>query len=240
MHPLDRDARAVALAHSLATAEAYRCEFRIVRPGDQQIAWLEKRGQVLRDPAHRRHAGARRDVGHRRPRKRSPPPRPPAPGRDPEYARYAAALDIDTVGVAFFRSDGVVTEANDAYCTLHGVGRMDVTAGHVRWGDGTAQEWLTLLRRSMYEFQVSGRVVAHEKQCIRPDGTRWWGLFSARRLSDSEGVEYVVDISARMEAEENLKESQRRTRALMEGIPQIVWRARSRGSGCGRARSGPS
>ena len=221
VHPFDQAARSAAIDESLATGEAYRCQFRIVRPCDEQVAWLEERGQTVIDPqnGHRllstmlwetsnQHRGTvRTEQG------------------TGDVQRYTSALDIDTVGVAFFNADGVITEANDTYCRLHGIEKMDVLAGHVRWGDGTAREWLTLLRRSMYEYEMSGRAEPHERECVRPNSERWWGLFSAKRLNAEEGVTYVIDISSRALIEHDLKESERRLRTLMEGIPQIVWRA---------------
>jgi PAS domain S-box-containing protein len=52
----------------------------------------------------------------------------------------------------------------------------------------------------------------------------------ARRLSDDEGIEYVIDISNRLVAERELRDGERRMRALLEGIPQIVWRAAGQGN----------
>ena len=225
VHPLDQSGRSAAIGQALTRGETYRSEFRIVRPCDQQMAWLEERGQIITDPAtgHRILSTVIWETSDRK--------RLPARGEKPskEQQRYAAALDIDTVGIAFFRAEGVITEANDTFCALHGVDKMDVLAGQVRWGDGTAREWLTLQRRSMYEYAATGRVQPHEKECVRPNGERWWGLFSAKRLSAEEGVGYVIDVSSRMVMEHELKDSERRTRALMEGIPQIVWRANERG-----------
>ena len=225
VHPLDQAARSAAIEQALTRGEPYRSEFRIVRPCDQQIAWLEERGQTITDPGtgHRLLSAVIWETSELKhlPARREEPSK--------EQQRYAAALDIDTVGIAFFRKEGVITEANDTYRALHGIDKMDVLAGQVRWGDGTAREWLTLQRRSMYEYEATGRVQPHEKECVRPNGERWWGLFSAKRLSGGEGVGYVIDVSSRMVMEHELKDSERRTRTLMEGIPQIVWRANEGG-----------
>jgi PAS domain S-box-containing protein len=141
----------------------------------------------------------------------------------------AGSLDIDTVGIAFFGPDGLITDANDAYLTMFGIDRAALLSATVRWGDGTAPEWKTLLHRAEGEYRQSGYVSPHEKECLRADGHRWWGLFGAKRLTDTEGVEYVVDISNRMRAERDLRDSERRMRSVMEGIPQIVWRSREAG-----------
>jgi PAS domain S-box-containing protein len=221
VHPLDQVIRSTQLDHSLASGRPYRCEFRIVRPCDQQITWIEERGHAVPNPAD---GGALMSTvlwGIHNPRRAGAAETSDA--RSVE--RYAAALEGDIAGIAFFGPDGVVREANDTYCAMHGIHPTDIAAGRVRWGHGTAPEWLTLFRRTTQEYEESGRAFPHEKECVRPNGQRWWGLFSAKRLSASEGVEYVIDISPRMLAENNLKESERWARTLLEGIPQIMWRS---------------
>jgi PAS domain S-box-containing protein len=143
--------------------------------------------------------------------------------------RYSSAIESDIVGISFFGADGVVTEANERYCALHGIHRNEIRAGQARWGDGTAPEWLTLFSRSIREYHDKHRVLPHEKEYVRRDGERWWGLSSVRRLSTDEAVEYTIDISPRMAVEQSLKESERWARTLVEGIPQIVWRSRDGG-----------
>jgi PAS domain S-box-containing protein len=215
--PLDRAERRAVLAAAAASGNEFRCEFRIVRPCDNEMAWIEERGRTLRDP----------ETGERIPtavfwevsdRKRSSLPRL-------HQDRLASARGTDTFGIAFFDSNGLVTDANDAWLHLFGLERADLLAANVRWGDGTAPGWLTLLPRSWAELLQEGAVSPHEKECVRADGSRWWGLFGAKRLGDSEGVEYVVDVTARMQAERELRDSECRLRSVMDGIPQIIWRS---------------
>jgi PAS domain S-box-containing protein len=215
--PLDREERKAVLAAAATSGDEFRCEFRIVRPCDNQVAWIEERGRALRDPetGERILTAVLWEVSDR---KRSSLPRL---GHD----RLAGALATDTFGVAFFDSNGLVTDANDAWLRLFGLERADLLAANVRWGDGTAPEWLTLLPRSWGELRRSGTVTPYEKECVRADGHRWWGLFGAKRLGEIEGVEYVVDVTARMQAERELRDSEGRLRSVMDGIPQIVWRS---------------
>jgi two-component sensor histidine kinase len=224
IHPSDRAARGATLEAATSAVQGFRNEFRIIRPCDRQVAWIEERGHAVRDP-HSHEIVLTALLWEISDRKRSVS----TDTRDVGVNRYAHALDLETVGIAFFGADERLTEANDAYLRMCGIERADLSAGTVRWGDGTAPEWLTLTHRAMDEFRRTGRVVPHEKECVRPDGHRWWGLFGARRLSEREGLEYIIDVSAAMQAEHNLRDSERRMRSLIEGIPQIVWRSLDQG-----------
>ena len=116
-----------------------------------------------------------------------------APGQGatrPREERMTRAMQIDTVGILFFRPDGRITDCNDAFLRMSGVAREDVVAGRVRWDALTPEEWLPASRHAVEEFQKTGRTTPYEKEYARPDGTRWWGLFAATRIGPDEGVEY--------------------------------------------------
>jgi PAS domain-containing protein len=191
VHPLDRAARRQTLEQAAIAATSFASEFRIVRPCDDQIAWVEERGRALRDPETGEVSlnAVLWEVTNRK--------HPPNHGSRPNGI---APLELETVGLAFFANDGRITEANSTYIALFGLEAADLAAGLVRRGDGTAPEWRTLTYRTVDEFNHTGRIAPHEKECIRPDGYRWWGLFGAHRISETEGVEYVVDISSGMRA----------------------------------------
>jgi PAS domain S-box-containing protein len=124
--------------------------------------------------------------------------------------RLQRALAIETVGVMFFKPDGRITDANEAFLRMSGYTRTDVAQESIRWDVMTPHEFMEESRKAIEELKVHGRTVPYEKQYIRKDGTRWWGLFAATRLSDDEGVEFVIDITERKEVEQALQESDRR------------------------------
>jgi PAS domain S-box-containing protein len=80
-----------------------------------------------------------------------------------------------------------------------------------------------LTREEMSKFSATGKIGPYEKQYIRKDGTRWWGLFAGARLRGDLGVEYVFDISDRKKAEEALRTSEERFRNLADNVPQVIW-----------------
>jgi PAS domain S-box-containing protein len=87
----------------------------------------------------------------------------------------------------------------------------------------TPPEWMALTHDEMNRFYATGKIGPYEKQYIRKDGTRWWGLFTGTRLADRFGVEYVIDISDKKVAEEGLRASEERFRNLADNVPQVIW-----------------
>ncbi len=111
--------------------------------------------------------------------------------------RLRRAIAIETVGVIFFKTNGSITETNDAFLQMSGYSREDLEQGLVSWDKMTPPEWMPHSLRAIEEFKATGSTTAYEKEYIRKDGSRWWGLFSAKRLNEEEGVEFIIDITNR-------------------------------------------
>ena len=142
--------------------------------------------------------------------------------RDSEE-RMRRAFEIESVGVLFFARDGGIVDMNDAYLKMTGFTHDDLAHGRLRWDSMTAPEFVERSCRASEEFQRTGKTATYEKRCLRKDGTHWWGLFSATRLTSDLGVEYVLDISDRKEAEQALSESETRFRQFAENSADTLW-----------------
>jgi PAS domain S-box-containing protein len=118
--------------------------------------------------------------------------------------RLQQALSIDTVGVLFFDLHGRINSANEAFARMSGYTQEDFARGHVRLEQVTAPEFLDVTRRSLDELRAHGKITPYEKQYLRADGTRRWGLFAGKRLSEEENVKFVLDITDRKQAEQQL------------------------------------
>lgn len=125
--------------------------------------------------------------------------------------RLQKALSIETVGVLFFRLDGRVLHANRALERMSGYSVDQLRT--LDWLVLTAPEFTEATSRTAERLATAGETPAYEKQWIRPDGSRWWGLFAPTRLSgmghESECVEFVIDISERKQAEAALQSAMR-------------------------------
>lgn len=118
-----------------------------------------------------------------------------------QQERIHRALQIETVGIVFSAPDGQITGANDAFLRMTGCSRDDLAAGRVRWDELTAPEWIPRGLETVEELRTTGRVTPHEKEYVRGDGARWWGLFAATRLAESGSVGFVLDVTAHKHAE---------------------------------------
>lgn len=137
--------------------------------------------------------------------------------------RFRTALEIDTVGVIFFRPEGSITDANVAFQRMSQYSHDDFVQGHVRWDVMTPEEFMPASLQAVEELLTTGKTSPYAKQYIRKDGTRFWGLFAAKLLRDGEAVEFILDISDRKQSEAALRESEARFRTLADAVPQVIW-----------------
>jgi PAS domain S-box-containing protein len=132
--------------------------------------------------------------------------------------RFRAALQIRAIGAIFFDMDGRLLDANDAFLAMSGYTREDLASGSLTWQQLTPPEWMTASESAFAELKAMGETTPYEKEYFRKDGTRWWALFAAKRMPDGTGFEYVVDITARKEAEDRLRGSEERLRLIVESV----------------------
>src|SRR5829696_3495673 len=208
--PEDRSSMASALAATIEDDAPFDLEFRIALK-DGKVRWLYSRGDATRDPSGEalRVHGATIDVTERK--------RTQERLRTSE-GRLRRAIEIETVGVIFFKTDGSITNANDAFLRMSGYSREDLAEGLVRWDEMTPPEWMPHSLKAIKEFESTGRTIPYEKEFVRKDGSRWWALFAARRLDEEEGVEFVIDITQSKRAEEELRKSGERITNILESI----------------------
>ncbi|HVL26327.1 MAG TPA: PAS domain S-box protein [Thermomicrobiales bacterium] len=115
--------------------------------------------------------------------------------------RLRRAIEIETVGIVFFRPDGTITDANDAFLRLSGYDRADLANGQWKMDAITPPEWISRSHQATDEMIRLGRNTPYEREYLRKDGSRWWGLFAATRIDDQEAVKYIIDITRAKRAE---------------------------------------
>ncbi|CAN5892552.1 hypothetical protein BH18ACT11_BH18ACT11_28830 [soil metagenome] len=208
--PEDRTSMASALTASIENDAPFDLEFRIALE-DGRERWLYSRGGATRDPSGKamRVHGVSIDVTERK--------RTEERLRASEW-RLRRAIDIETVGVIFFKTDGSITGANDAFLSMSGYTREDLAAGLVRWDEMTPPEWMPHSLKAIKEFESTGRTMPYEKEYVRKDGSHWCALFAATRLDEEDGVEFIIDITERKRAEEALQDATERITNVLERI----------------------
>ncbi|MEX2536792.1 MAG: ATP-binding protein [Trueperaceae bacterium] len=88
---------------------------------------------------------------------------------------------------------------------MSGYSREALEGGELRRDELTPKEWMADSHRAFGEFNATGRTAPYVKEYLRPDRSRWWGLFAATRLEGNTGVEFIIDISEQKEAEEEIR-----------------------------------
>jgi PAS domain S-box-containing protein len=131
--------------------------------------------------------------------------------------RFRSVSESGVVAIAFFSIGGAITDANDAFLNLVGYTRGEMEAGEVRWDRLTPPEWMPQTREAVRQYERTGRIEPYEKEYFRKSGERFWALFGGRRIESSgEGVAFVLDITARKQAEKVMRESEDRQAFLLE------------------------
>jgi len=136
--------------------------------------------------------------------------------------RLRKALMIETVGVLFFDTEGRFLDANDAFLRMIGYDRETLKQGQLNSAQVTLPEWMPMTLRAFQEVKETGRLSPYEKQLVRPDGTLWWGLFAGTRLGENEAVEFVIDITERKRAEEDLLRYKNRLESKNREMESII------------------
>ena len=134
--------------------------------------------------------------------------------------RLRSALSISTVGVMFWGPHFGLTEVNNAFLRMTGFSREEAIGK--TWQELTPPEFHPASLKAVAEVTTLGEATPYEKQYLRKDGSRWWGLFAPRKVGE-EVVEFVLDVTARREAEQALRESEARFRHLADSAPALIW-----------------
>lgn len=138
-------------------------------------------------------------------------------------ARIRRLVESNIIGVVFWRCNGEIYEANDAFLQMVGYTREEMLEGRIDWIRMTPPEYAWLDERAFLQMNESGVCDPYEKQYIHKDGHRidiQLGIALSDRVAQ-EGVAYILDITDRKRAEQSLKRSYDREK-LNRRILEII------------------
>src|SRR5215813_2212081 len=135
-------------------------------------------------------------------------------------------VDANIIGIVIWDLEGRVIEANDTVLRMLGFDRDDLDSGRVRWWELVPPEWRDRSEQAKQEARTIGVAQPYERELLRKDGGRVPVLIGAARLETDENqgvaVAFVLDLTERKRAEDALRESERRLRSAIDGIPGQV------------------
>ncbi|HEY8219176.1 MAG TPA: sensor domain-containing diguanylate cyclase [Methylobacter sp.] len=122
-------------------------------------------------------------------------------------SRFRRLKESNTIGIISWRTDGMIEEANDLFLTMIGYDRSDFLASTLNWYDITPVEFQQRDQQTLRELLIHGRCEPFEKALIHKQG-HWVPIYigAAMLLGNQEqGIAYVMDLSERKKAEQQLK-----------------------------------
>jgi PAS domain S-box-containing protein len=147
--------------------------------------------------------------------------------------RFRQALEIETVGIIFFDAEGRITWANNAFLKMNGFASENGRGELSTWNEATLKEWRQWIAATPPtgpDTAANPEAMPYEKEFTRRDGSRWWALLASKKLNEREYAQYVLDITERKRAEQGLRESEARFRAMAEASPALTWRVDAGGN----------
>ncbi|MFN2511700.1 MAG: PAS domain S-box protein [Pyrinomonadaceae bacterium] len=135
-------------------------------------------------------------------------------------ARFRRVINSPMLGILSWNLSGEITEANDAFLKMVGYTSEDAAAGLMRWTEMTPREYRRLDEKALDELAAKGVCEVYEKEYIRKDGSRVPILLGCAMLDGDKhrGVGFVLDISGRKSAEDQL----RHARGFSENLLQTA------------------
>ena len=138
-------------------------------------------------------------------------------------ARFRATFEQTAVGVALVALDGQFLRANQRYCEIVGYSQEELLT--IRFYDISYLEDVQITTEAVRRMRLGEMPVdSIQKRYIRKDGTLVWVNLTLSCVREESGepkyfIAAIVDISRRQKAEEALRESQERFRAIAEVTP---------------------
>jgi PAS domain S-box-containing protein len=107
---------------------------------------------------------------------------------------------------------GRIIEANQAILGMLGYSREELIASRIGWAELTPAEWAPADQDALAQVRATGSCGSFEKEYFRKDGSRVPILIAAALFewNRDEGVAFIIDMTDRKQAEERLRESERR------------------------------
>jgi PAS domain S-box-containing protein len=129
-------------------------------------------------------------------------------------------VESELLGIFYWRVDGGIQDANDAFLRMIGYTRDDLVAGRVNWQEATPPEHRARDAEAMRALHETGVSPRREKEYFHKDGSRVPVIIAGVALDNpcTHGVAFAIDLSDQRRAADALRTSEERLRTLVEGV----------------------
>ena len=139
-----------------------------------------------------------------------------------EY-RFRQLFQADVVGIMVADLEGHILDANDYFLNLVGYTRQDLVAGRLCWDTLTPPEHRVQDQRLVEELRHRGWFSAHEKAYYHREGYPVPVLMGGVMVGEDQVVCVEVDLRARKQAEQALRESEAFLQHIAAASPSILY-----------------
>ena len=183
IHPDDVESNRLAIERTINGECDYDTEFRIIRP-DGQVRWLAARGKIVSatDDRPLRFVGMNWDITEQK--------------KIDEVVRRGEArlqriIDGASVGVAFAKTSGEVSRANDATLKILGIERSDFERDGFNWTSRVRMQQRPAAEAIIQQLLLTGRMDPCEMTIVQKNNIATPVLISSLSV-DAETAEHVV------------------------------------------------
>lgn len=218
VHPDDRNDVLSAIRAATDRGRPFLCEFRI-RHATQGVRWMRARGEVVRDDAGAaaRLIGLTTDITESRQARAA---------LAESEGRFRKVFENAAVGIAITDRDGRLEQFNEAYRDLLGYSAAELEGMH--FSDLVHPDDLAVNADRFARLKAGG--LPHfeiENRYLHKHGHAVWVRKFLSVLPDGDGqpahvIALVVDITDRLSAQEALRESAGRLRAIVDTAAEAV------------------
>ncbi|MGD0548597.1 MAG: PAS domain S-box protein, partial [Terracidiphilus sp.] len=146
---------------------------------------------------------------------------------------FRAIFEDAPVGMYVAGPDGRIIQVNEAACGMLGYSEREMLAKF--WPDLChPDDMADAMRRKRQLLHCGAKIAEAERRFFHRNGTVVWCQITISLLGTGEGIPpcsvvHMVDITERKRAEQALRESEERFRALADSSPSLMWVTNSEG-----------